>query len=759
MRTRGLIEQAKGMLAERLGCDPESAFELLSTRSQETNTPLVQIAADVVAATPAEAPPPPSAETARPGEVGLPAGGRRPELHTITELDRRHDPPELSGTARRTLRLAIAAVNAAADPEELVRAIATVGMKGQAGAAVAIFFAEPDGALRLLACHGWPAQAASEWRRLPSSIDTAVGHAVRTGAPVLVDGHSKHNFVLIGPPVDVRLVFPLAVQGRVIGAIQFAWKSQRRLGQATRLYLSHLAVAAGRTLSRLWPKISGPSQELDWIRSVLEAVHGNAHLLTPVRNEAGEIVDFIIAAVSDDADEADRAALGRRLLDTYPQLAANGVFAGYVRALTGGQIWRRSESSEETIVHGRVRHVIVSRRASRLGGAVLASWERLDETLTQERHLARLEAFGGFGWGQWDLNSDDVRWSPGMYRLVGKESSREPASLESLVDLVDAADRPRMERFVAEALSGRDSVVDVRMQTDGSRWLRLFCEAPAAQAGHKSIHVLAQDVSDRYAREQHLRSVQSRAAAGRLRLASQQDLTARLVHLLYPKEMVSVSSESALVVGRHLVGESDQPLRADFCDAVELPDDRIMVLVGDTFGVGMTAAATAVRLVRPVIALALADTPLPRILDVINTDLHREADPALASLLVAVFDPRTGDFSFASAGHLPPIWLRRDLKTPRMLDEATGPALGLIEEPKYRQASVGLVSGDVIVCYTDGVIDQRPKDPLKSLATRLAGDYRSGGSQGLLDLTIAHHADEACICVMEVRRLKQPQSG
>src|SRR5688572_13645085 len=56
MHTRGLIEQAKGMLAERLGCDPESAFRILSTRSQETNTPLVRIAADMVAALPSELP-------------------------------------------------------------------------------------------------------------------------------------------------------------------------------------------------------------------------------------------------------------------------------------------------------------------------------------------------------------------------------------------------------------------------------------------------------------------------------------------------------------------------------------------------------------------------------------------------------------------------------------------------------------------------------------------------------------------------------
>ena len=48
MRTRGLIEQAKGMLAERFSCDPEEAFGYLSRLSQDANVRVVDIAADVV---------------------------------------------------------------------------------------------------------------------------------------------------------------------------------------------------------------------------------------------------------------------------------------------------------------------------------------------------------------------------------------------------------------------------------------------------------------------------------------------------------------------------------------------------------------------------------------------------------------------------------------------------------------------------------------------------------------------------------------
>src|SRR5262245_32463892 len=48
-RSRGLIEQAKGMLAERMGTDPETAFKHLSQQSQRRNIPVVDLATEMVA--------------------------------------------------------------------------------------------------------------------------------------------------------------------------------------------------------------------------------------------------------------------------------------------------------------------------------------------------------------------------------------------------------------------------------------------------------------------------------------------------------------------------------------------------------------------------------------------------------------------------------------------------------------------------------------------------------------------------------------
>ena len=52
LASRDLIGQAKGMLMERFTIDAVAAFELLRRLSQDTNTPLVEVARQVTEATP-----------------------------------------------------------------------------------------------------------------------------------------------------------------------------------------------------------------------------------------------------------------------------------------------------------------------------------------------------------------------------------------------------------------------------------------------------------------------------------------------------------------------------------------------------------------------------------------------------------------------------------------------------------------------------------------------------------------------------------
>ena len=61
----------------------------------------------------------------------------------------------------------------------------------------------------------------------------------------------------------------------------------------------------------------------------------------------------------------------------------------------------------------------------------------------------------------------------------------------------------------------------------------------------------------------------------------------------------------------------------------------------------------------------------------------------------------------ARAGHPSPLRAsrRRRRQTPRVFQDSAGPALGLIEHARYNTSSTQLAPGDVLLLFTDGVVE------------------------------------------------------
>ncbi|MFD0598079.1 ANTAR domain-containing protein [Catellatospora coxensis] len=484
MRTRGLIEQAKGLLAERHGCDPETAFGRLSAMSQQRNISVVDLAADLVGATvpdTAEAQDPPT-----PTAPALDLPGHSPaELRTVVGLadDPDHTLPQ---DQARVLRKCLAALDAAHDFAALADALVTIGLGGPPGAAAALFSAETDGAVRLVASHGWPAQVASEWQRSPSSLNTTVGAAVRTGRPLLLDGLRPHDFVLIGPG-PARAVYPLAVGGHVVGVLSLIWAEAREFTATDLAYLDRLAAGTGRAVRRLWPTAGTRAASLPvWLAGALDVMGGLGHLLTPVRDEHGTVTDFVIAAAGPAVRASDGDTIGRLLLDVYPRLRVNGVFDAYVALLTDDVPFARQAVVEDALVNGRPRRVILNRRAARVGDALLASWERIDATVSNDARMARLETLSRSGWAEWDLQAGDAVWSPGLYGLVGRDQAHGPTTLDKFGSFFAAADRGLLRELLAGLAQGRPTWPCCGC-TPPTAWCRYACSpkptSPATTSG------------------------------------------------------------------------------------------------------------------------------------------------------------------------------------------------------------------------------------------------------------------------------------
>jgi sigma-B regulation protein RsbU (phosphoserine phosphatase) len=79
---------------------------------------------------------------------------------------------------------------------------------------------------------------------------------------------------------------------------------------------------------------------------------------------------------------------------------------------------------------------------------------------------------------------------------------------------------------------------------------------------------------------------------------------------------------------------------------------------------------------------------------------------AYATLFVGEFDPSNGRLHYVNAGtSRPSCCARAGAHFRTIFMEASGPVVGMLRQSTYREGSVGLQPGDILVAYTDGLCE------------------------------------------------------
>lgn len=180
---------------------------------------------------------------------------------------------------------------------------------------------------------------------------------------------------------------------------------------------------------------------------------------------------------------------------------------------------------------------------------------------------------------------------------------------------------------------------------------------------------------------------------------------------------------------RYLPATAGADVGGDWYDAFPVASGRIALVIGDVVGHSI-ASASVMGQVRTVLRVYAQDhSSPPEVLRLANLALARLAPAALATAVCAVLDPATGELSYASAGHPPPL-----LTGPggaEYLDDANGIMLGAAPGAIYQSGQRRLPPGGGLLFYTDGLIEDRNRDlseGLAMLARALGGQaYRSAG--------------------------------
>ncbi len=140
----------------------------------------------------------------------------------------------------------------------------------------------------------------------------------------------------------------------------------------------------------------------------------------------------------------------------------------------------------------------------------------------------------------------------------------------------------------------------------------------------------------------------------------------------------------------------------DFYDHFWLDENHLAVIMADVSGKGLTAglfmavSSTFMRAYAP-----FCKTP-SECVSKVNQSLISGNDAGLfVTLFYGVLDIRTGDFTFANAGHCYPV-LRHGNEVSEIIGK-NGPALGIFDEATYEDGHIKLHQGDDLLLFTDGV--------------------------------------------------------
>jgi serine phosphatase RsbU (regulator of sigma subunit) len=171
--------------------------------------------------------------------------------------------------------------------------------------------------------------------------------------------------------------------------------------------------------------------------------------------------------------------------------------------------------------------------------------------------------------------------------------------------------------------------------------------------------------------------------------------------------MLELASDLPTVAARYLPKASNLTVGGDWYDVLDLGGGRRGLVVGDCVGHGLEAA-TAMGALRNVSRALLADGHGPAEV-LASLDRFASTIPAAecATVVCAVVDLPNQLITYSNAGHPPPllvcddrtIWLDQALATPLAVDS-----------PTRREAQVGVHPDDLLVLYTDGLVERRDEN-------------------------------------------------
>ncbi|WP_431884988.1 SpoIIE family protein phosphatase [Micromonospora wenchangensis] len=169
----------------------------------------------------------------------------------------------------------------------------------------------------------------------------------------------------------------------------------------------------------------------------------------------------------------------------------------------------------------------------------------------------------------------------------------------------------------------------------------------------------------------------------------------------------------------------------DWYDAVNLPDGRIGIVVGDCVGRGLPAAAVMGQLRSACRALLLEASGPAQVLTALDRFARMLPGAACTTVFCGILDPESGKLTYSSAGHPPAILTHPDGRT-ELLAAGRGSPLGIPSRGGRPDATSIVPPRAVLLLYTDGLVERRRQSldtGIAQAASAVREDHTAGVEQ------------------------------
>ncbi|MCX4524336.1 MULTISPECIES: PP2C family protein-serine/threonine phosphatase [unclassified Streptomyces] len=370
------------------------------------------------------------------------------------------------------------------------------------------------------------------------------------------------------------------------------------------------------------------------------------------------------------------------------------------------------------------------------------------------------------GSAEWNLLTDEVTWSEELFQIFGRSPESGALPLDELGSTLFSEDQPLLTAMVTACLvDGRPLDGEFRIvRTDGRvRTLHMRGEPVLDDDGcTASMWAVLRDVSDLRRSERAVRETRDSLQRHREIARTERRLAVELQEAVLPPWGGSLrfphQSTGALDTAAHYLPSATNALiGGDWYDALELPDGRSMLTVGDLTGHGVTATSGMAMMLGALRGMAMAGIEPGPLMGWLNQLLENSVQPALGSAVCCRYDPARRVLSWAQAGHSAPLLFRRGQG--RSLQPPEGVLLGATSGATYGQAEERLEAGDVLVLHTDGLTPRSIEfsrtdgtERLLALAPRFSS---ARSAQDCVRMVIeefgeGEREDDACVLVARV---------